>query len=166
MSENPFSSWFPEDIPLGAVALEEGKASPPIICDCCGRQTIRVSGFLSREDYACAVYFASWTEGHVAEDGLRIILSVGGWGGSDHPRVRIAILCWIEDESISMMALDPFDENGNPLRWNDDEPFFGPFVRRERALGHPDMPEIFHLAEHVVEDDQRVRAALYGYQKH
>jgi hypothetical protein len=156
MTTIPTLSWFPEDVPPGKFTLEEGAAHQSATCDCCGRRSISVVGFLSREEYACAVYFAQWTEGHIAENGI----SVGGWGGSDYPRIRIAIQCLVQDNSMGMMVLDPYDENGAPQKWNDDEPNLGPFVRREVALRHPDMPEIFRLGSHVINEDLRIYNAF------
>ncbi|MBJ6127709.1 hypothetical protein [Microvirga splendida] len=162
MNSHPISSWFPVEIPEGPVSIDPGENEQAILCDCCGRRTIRVNGFVDRQGWACAVYFAVWTEGHIQEQGLDVIISVGGWGEgmSHHPRHLIALRCRVTGGFPQFMILDPV-EHGIAKDWATEETkFLGTLVSREEALHHPDMKEVFRLAEHIIYNDQRINAAL------
>ncbi|MEZ0168855.1 hypothetical protein [Microvirga sp. TS319] len=121
-----------------------------------------MNGFIDRHNLVCAVYFAVWTEGHIETQGVDIVLSVGGWGEGmpDHPRHIIALRCRVSDGPPQFMVLDPI-EHGIADDWaNEETKFLGDLVRRENALRHPDMDEVFRLAEHVVHNDRRINMAL------
>jgi len=128
-------------------------------CACCGAQSRSVHGFVYNDDDAYAIYYAGWSDTH-PEKGVSIAIAVGEWseGSSPADRTSVGITAKSTPSAIEFSVL-----NGDESPWA-YTPLFGQMLDRDRALTHPRLKEIFHVAEHVVRDDERVRCFLNSNQ--
>lgn len=136
---------------MTVVTLELGDEHEPTTCSCCGNTTRTVHGFVYADGDAHAVYFATWTQGHV-EKGVVMAVGVGEWGEGASPgrRRSVGLECRLGADQVQFTLTDP-----EQSPWGRTE-FLGQMLSREAALKDPALPEIFHIAEHVVTDDARV----------
>ncbi len=54
------------------------------------------------------------------------------------------------------------DANESP--WH-DATFIGRMLNRDEALKHPWIEEVFHISDHILEDDPEVKTYFEGLQK-
>jgi hypothetical protein len=102
------------------------------------------------------VYYAGWTEGH--SRGVQCILGLGDWDDEESPEERrsFGIRCWVDGADIKFEVQDPAAS-----RYGENT-FLGRMLSRSDALADSEMLDVLHIAEHIVEDDPRVCAALEG----
>jgi len=69
---------------------EDGRSTGT--CECCGNQTISVSGFISDQNQSLAAYFVAYTNGQ-PEHGAEFTFVVGNWseGAMAHDRFVIVL---------------------------------------------------------------------------
>lgn len=115
-------------------------------CGCCGKVSHTVRGFVSNEAGAYGVYFAGFTERH--PEGT-LLISLGDWSESSTPADRQAVLLRVRGKEMQMMVGDPGD-----CPWDDVE-VLGRIVPREEALKHPRIKDYYHVADHVIAEDDR-----------
>lgn len=141
--------------PLSRITIELGDGQTAATCECCGRRAPSVVGFAYRDDDAYAVYYAGWTEGHESR-GVMAIIGIGDWSDDGTPEARrsFGLRMWEDDEGIKFTVLDPAES-----RYGENK-FLGSMLSRAAALADPEVSEIFHIAEHIAQDDDRVRNAL------
>jgi hypothetical protein len=139
---------------LGKIEIEPGDGGTSAICECCGRRAPSVVGFVYDDGAASAVYYAGWTEGH--RRGVSLIIGVGEWGDEATPADRrsFGLRCWAEGGDVNFEVQEPAAS-----RYGDNT-YLGAMLSRSAALADPEIGRIFHVAEHITEDDPRVRAAL------
>jgi hypothetical protein len=139
---------------LAKLEIELGNGDTYASCECCGRRAPSVVGFVHRDGDAFAVYYAGWTEGH--RRGVSLIVGIGEWDDDATPADRrsFGLRSWVEGDKVYFEVQEPAAS-----RYGDNT-YLGTMLSRSAALADPELPEVFHVAEHIVRDDPRVRAAL------
>jgi hypothetical protein len=127
------------------------------ICECCGEATIALTRYVSDDGGAHAVYFASFGEQHGKE--VKLVVSIGEWGDGSSPTARWAfpLVLWDDGDQFGVALTEP-----ETSPWK-DESFLGEMLSREKALEHPLIKEVFHLTDHIVEDDLEIRRFFGTY---
>ena len=122
-------------------------------CDCCGGTTSRLTRFVYQDDDAFAVYYALFSRLH-RDDGIVGIVSLGDWCEDDIPasRVAFAFRLWESEDNFSVTITD-----ANESEWADVE-ILGRKLTREEALGHPWIEDVFHITDHMTDEDPEIRA--------
>lgn len=140
---------------MSTLRLEIGEFATGAPCRCCGARSRTSHGFVYKDDDAYAVYYAGWSEGHLAR-GVTLAISVGEWSEGSTPadRVTIGMLATSRSSSIDFVIVNPTESP-----WG-STPLLGDMLGREQALAHPVLKDGLHVAEHVVRDDMRVRRFL------
>jgi hypothetical protein len=136
-------------IELGNVSVSE--------CECCGKRSHTMRGFVSDDGAAYAVYFAGYTEGH-REIMATLVVSLGAWCEGSTPDERECVVMKVRNHrgKIEMMVVGVAD-----CPW-DDLQILGRMLERREALESPTIADFFHVADHVIERDHRLRAYLIG----
>jgi hypothetical protein len=124
-------------------------------CKRCGGDYDRVYGTIWDDERRAGIYSADL---HQRDDDTRLLLAIGtmGWDAATEQwrRYGVTLEVWpTADEnrmSFRDVAMSPYAETDQ----------FGQRLDREEALASPLRDEFFHLADHVVRDDPRVRAHL------
>ncbi len=140
---------------MGRLTIEAGPTNAPFDCACCGKRSQSIHGFVSRDGDAHAVYFAGWSEGH-RDLGLTALVSIGDWGGDDaDPGTRrsVGLRIWAEDDRYNFEVID-----AGGTTWADKKDLLGAMLTRDQALALAEIGDYYHVAEHVLDDDERVRA--------
>jgi len=140
---------------LAKITLEFSDSDAIATCSCCGRKSPSVVGWVYRDGDAYAAYYAGWTEGHV-DGNVSLIIGIGPWDDAHTPADRrsFGLECWEADGEIRFGIAEPSESRYGDAR------VLGTMLSRDAALGDPDLPEVFHVAEHIAQDDPRVAAAL------
>jgi hypothetical protein len=76
---------------MNDLSIEQAGSTDLGPCSCCGHDTRRVWGYVSRGPLMEAAYFVEWTLGRVAEDGAHFDFVVGRWGDGASRADRSAI---------------------------------------------------------------------------
>jgi hypothetical protein len=142
-------------LPVGQISIELGDDSTYAICECCGAKAPSVVGFVCNDGDAFAVYFAGWTEGHPSRR-VSMVIGLGDWSdnATAEDRRSFGLRCWVEGDSLQFEVQEPVAS-----RYGDNE-FLGRMLSRMAALADAEIATVFHIAEHIAEDDPRVSAAL------
>jgi hypothetical protein len=114
-----------------------------------------VVGWVYQDGDAYAAYYAGWTEGHVGSN-LAIIIGIGPWDDlhTAADRRSFGLDCWEEAEEVRFSVIEPEQSRYGTSR------VLGAMMPRQAALADSELPEIFHVAEHIVREDPRVVTAL------
>lgn len=122
------------------------------ICECCNRETTKLTRFVYNEEGAFAIYYAAFSEGHL-DDGIVGVVSLGDWGEDGIPpsRVAFAFRLW-QDENNHNITIT----NANESPWHDSK-IIGRKLTREEALNHPWIEDVFHITDHMVVDDNEIK---------
>lgn len=131
--------------------LEAGESDRPTRCECCGRVSRTVHGFVYKDGDAYAIYYAGWSEGH-PERGVTMAVAVGEWDddSDNSDRVSVGLEARATESEIQFAVLEP---EQSPWAQTD---LLGAMCSRSAALAHPVLKEIFEIAEHVVSHDERI----------
>jgi len=123
-------------------------------CDNCSRQIKTVWGSAISDGNARAVYYADM--GHTDQPAV-LAISIGRWGegAGGHHREMFTVFVLPASRNYQMMLVD---RDANP--WRDSEGFLGRILDREEALASPLREEVFHIADHIVVGDPRVKNYL------
>src|SRR6266567_1274115 len=79
-----------EDLMQGWKIVPEGeRAFHP--CACCGGATLRVWGYLLRDEVMQTAFFVTWTKGQVRKHGAFFDLIIGKWGDGTSAEDRVAV---------------------------------------------------------------------------
>jgi hypothetical protein len=140
---------------VGRITIELGDGSTYATCECCGAKAPSVVGFVNSDDDTFAAYYAGWTEGH-RKVRVSLIIGVGRWDDDATPADRrsFGLRCWLEGDDIQFEV-----EDSTASRYGGNT-FLGAMLARSAALADPEIADVFHAAEHIAQDDPRVRAAL------
>ena len=119
-------------------------------CDCCGGTSTTLTRYVSEDDAAYAVYYASFSDLH--PDEVKVVVSLGVWwdGGTPSDRLAFPLVLWQDDENFGVTLVD---SAASP--WKDVE-LLGRMLDREEAVTHPKAKEVFHVTDHIVRDDPEV----------
>jgi len=139
--------------PRGELRLKLGPEDAPFACGHCGGNTRVARGGVRRGGRDRAVYLAAHTESHRP---IALAISLGRFGDGTGPndRVLFTLLARVEADSIELMAADP---DYCPF---DCAEVLGRQLGREKALAHPDIEEVYRIAEQVAKEDPRVAGWL------
>lgn len=137
--------------------LELNPTIKPFKCPHCGEESVTVWGFVSKNNLAFAVYYASLMTGH-AETSARLAISIGGWGEGADESVRR----WVFIEarptvgSYEMMVREPEESfyHGRKL--------LGTPLTRAQALESSLKDEFFAVADCIAFNDPAVKSYLLG----
>jgi hypothetical protein len=132
---------------MTVVRLEAEQSFKTSRCENCGGTTALIHGFIYGDEEPHGVYFVEWCEG--AHDGRAAFLTVSlGKYGTDAVAADERVAFCIE------MRCDGMRLSDEPCRNRPD--VLGRFVPRDEALQWPDISHLWHVADHVATDDQRV----------
>ncbi len=126
-------------------------------CDCCGGVTVSLTRFVFEDGDAHAIYYARFGEQHEPRV-VEAVVSVGEWGEGAGPWDRVAFplrLRAVETEyQVTVVNAAESPWQGVAL--------LGRMLDREEALAHERLAAVFHVADHMVVDDQAIREHLNG----
>lgn len=129
-------------------------------CDCCGGITTRLTRFVYKDGDAFAIYYAIFSDNHPDTE-IKVAIGMGEWGDEASPEDRRAFALAIRDGGTQYEVM-VVDANESP--WH-DATFIGQMLNREDALKHPWIEEVFHISDHILEDDPEVKAHFEGLWK-
>jgi len=137
------------------ISLELGTTHNPFACSCCGETSVNLSGFVYRGGDARAVYWAGMTSGHEKRV-IEVAVGIGEWGDGTSPddRIGFVLTLWAEGSQPNVTIVSP-DES----RWSTIA-LIGRILPRDEALRHPLIKEVFHITDHLLTDDPRIRTYL------
>jgi hypothetical protein len=137
------------------ITIELGEERELSHCECCGNVTRSVHGFLYKDNDAYAVYFASWTDNH-KERVVTIAIGLGEWGdnATEEDRFSVGLNAWSVAEQKNFAVIEPSDSPWGATK------FIGRMMSRDSVLASPEKEEFFHVAEHIVNDDPRIKLVL------
>lgn len=132
------------------IEIEEPEISS---CDCCGGSTTRLTRFVNQDGEAHAIYYAAFSNNH-PEKGLFGVVSLGEWWEDEIPDARVAFAfeMWMDDENFNVGIVDATES-----LWSDVD-IIGKKLDREEALAHHWLSEVFHITDHMTDDDPDIRA--------
>jgi hypothetical protein len=142
-------------------AIELNERIKTFDCPDCGKKSMTVWGFVSRNNAAHAVYYAGLMTGH-DQVSVRLTISIGGWGAENVDEQNVESRRWIfiearpTSDSYEMMVREP-DES-----YYFDRPLLGKPMARAAALASPSVGEFFAVADFVAFNDPAVKSYLTG----
>jgi hypothetical protein len=124
-------------------------------CECCGGVTTRATRFVSRDGDAYAVYYAAFSDNH-PDRVVSMVVSLGNWGDDAPPdqRTAFALLLRSGADNYEVTVVD-----GERSPWS-NATILGRFLSRTEALEHPFLKDVFHITDHVFEEDAVVKRFL------
>jgi hypothetical protein len=127
-------------------------------CARCGGNYRRVYGTIWDDERRAGVYSADLHQRH---DDARVVLAVGtmGWDATTEQwrRYGVTLEIWPTVDEIQMKLSEA---SQSPFANSDT---LGHILGRAEALASPLRDEFFHLADHIVREDARVRDQLNQY---
>ena len=135
------------------VEFEPPSESRP--CECCGGRTTRLTRFVYRDGDAYAVYYALFSDNH-PDRAVIATISVGEWGEDSTPDQRVAFALELR-ATDTQYQVAVIDAERSPWR---DADVIGRTLDRAEALRHPRLSEVFHITDHIVTEDEPIRAYL------
>ncbi len=144
-------------------AIELNEQLKRFDCPDCGKESITVWGWVSRDGGAHAAYYAGLMTGH-EQASARLTISIGGWGVENVDEQNVESRHWLFIEArpttdrYEMMVREPEES----LYF--DKPVLGKAMSRAAALASPDLDEFFAVADFVAFNDPAVRSYLSGLQ--
>jgi hypothetical protein len=132
------------------IEFEEPSTS---VCDCCGGETTRLTRFVGQDGEAFAVYYVAFSQAH-PEKRLVGIVSLGDWWEDEIPETRVAFAfeMWPDDSNYNVGIIDAAES-----LWADVK-IIGKKLSREEALQHEWLRDVFHVTDHMTDDDPEVKA--------
>jgi hypothetical protein len=121
-------------------------------CECCGRNSRTIWGFVYQGESASTAYFVHWTLGGIKKYGANFDLILGKWGEGTSAQERCAV-------SLEYRLL----ENGPAFMVINAKSC--PVVKselvcraltREEVVGQPISKEVFALADAILAQDSRI----------
>jgi len=129
-----------------SIEFEKPKLSE---CECCGKATTRLTRYVYNNGEAFAVYFVSFTKGHV-DKVAHSLIGMGEWGADGTPEMRTAFALNIRDDGGSW-GITLTDKEESP--WNHVD-LLGEIIDREEALSHSLLQDVYHITDHIVAEDK------------
>lgn len=142
-------------------ALELNERIKTFDCPDCGKKSLTVWGFVSKDNVAHAVYYAGLMTGH-EQSSVRMTVSVGGWGVAHSDEKNVAGRNWLfiearpTTDSYEMMVREPEES------FYFGKPVLGKAMSRAEALVSPLINEFFAVADFVAFNDPAVKSYLLG----
>ena len=123
-------------------------------CECCGGTTTRLTRFVYRDGDAFAVYYAMFSDQHPERE-VKLAVGLGEWGDDDaspEDRRAFALVMRSTDEAYQVMVVDADESPWRNAR------VIGRMLDRDEALAHPWIGDVFHITDHMVEDDPAIKS--------
>ncbi|RZL41137.1 MAG: hypothetical protein EOP00_25410 [Pedobacter sp.] len=120
------------------------------MCDCCGKEIVKLTRFVYKDHDAFAIYYAQFTKAH-EDKYVTGIVSIGDWGSDEEPKTRTAFpfRIWTNEDNYQVGLID---KEESP--WQSK--LLGKILNRDEALKHPWIKEVFHITDHIVAEDEPV----------
>ncbi len=120
------------------------------ICECCGKETLKLTRFVYEDDDAFAIYYIKFTKSHEEKIATGII-SIGDWGSDEEPKNRVSFpfKMWTKEDNYQIGLID---REESP--WKQD--ILGKILDRKEALKHPWLKDVFHITDHIGVEDKEV----------
>ncbi|MFO0984520.1 MAG: hypothetical protein U1E76_22810 [Planctomycetota bacterium] len=126
-------------------------------CPCCGGSTTSLTRFVYQDGHAHGVYYARFANHHPVRHVLATV-SLGAWGAGSTPSQRVAFALELRPGE-SQYQVGVVDAARSP--WSSAK-VIGRTLDRSEALEHPLLPEVFHITDHMVVEDEPLKAYLDG----
>jgi len=126
-------------------------------CECCGGVTTALTRYVYQDGDAHAVYYARFGDRHDPRV-IETVVSIGGWGQGTGPWDRVAFPLRLRALATEYQVT-VVDARESP--WQGVQ-LLGRMLDREEALAHERLPEVFHITDHMVVEDQPIRDHLNG----
>lgn len=125
-------------------------------CECCGARSTNLVRYVYRDNDWVGIYYATFSNS-AEHDWVSLFVALGDLRESSPPdqKAAFALRMWLDDQGFSITIVDPQD-----CPWKTE--YFGPVLRREEALGHPWLQEVFDLTDHIATCDQPIIEFLEG----
>jgi len=120
-------------------------------CECCGRTSRSLTGFVHDRERTVAGYFVHWTVGHLQDNGADIDIVLGEWSDGTSPADRYAISLLHREADGEPPALMVIDARA---KFQDGE-LAGHRLRREDVIGTPLAPQLFSIVDAIYLQDGR-----------
>jgi hypothetical protein len=142
-------------------SLELGPEVANIVCDHCGKTLKSVNGYLKKDDWAYAVYFATLQTGH---DGIEagLTVSIGKWW--DDSDSAVAERSWVYMRVWPSESGSGFEiriENPEVSR-HADLRSLGNRLSPDEARRSPLLNDFFAVADYAIDNDPAVLSYLSG----
>ncbi len=130
-------------------------------CPDCGRKSVTVWGWVSKDGAAHAVYYAGLMTGH-EQPSVRMTISVGGWGVDNSDEQDVQSRNWL------FMEARPTTDSYEVMVREPEESFYfgkqllGKAMSRAAVLASPDLNEFFAVVDFVAFNDPAVKSYLIG----
>jgi len=142
------------------LSLELGPEVANLKCDCCGEHIQSVNGYIKKDDWANAIYFASLQRHPAVEAGLTI--SIGKWWADDAAAIRerrwIYMRVWPSEEGSGFEIRIEEPEESRHIKVK----ILGKKTTRAKARLLPNLEEYFDVAHFVIDNDPAVLSYLEG----
>lgn len=121
-------------------------------CECCGNTTVRLTRFVYQDGDAYAVYYAQFTRQH-EDQRISGLVSLGAWGDGalEQDRLAFPFQIWTTESDFQVGLVNAEDSPWAHVT------FMGRLLDRDEALKHPWIGEVFHITDHMVTDDMKIR---------
>ena len=118
-------------------------------CDCCGKPTRSVRGFVHGPDQSA--YFVRWTPGGVAEHGAHFDIVIGGWGDGTTAadRSSVALEFRQTESGPAFMVVDAKKLGGGELALRP--------MPRSQVVGTATAASVFRIVDAVWLQDDRLQ---------
>jgi hypothetical protein len=138
---------------MGVISIEFAEpVEDPEPCPCCGGRTTRLTRFVYSDGIAHAVYYAQYSNNH-PHKWVSALISLGEWGEGSALTDRVAFAVRIRSTE-NEYQVSIVDAAESP--WS-DVTFLGRILDRQEALKHKWKAEMFHITDHMVEEDSDIR---------
>ena len=133
--------------------FESPKYSEP--CERCGAITTTLTRFVYKDGDAWAIYYAKFCNKH-PDQRVAALVSIGEWteGSAPADRTAFAIELSADTDQYKVRVTDAAESP-----WK-NATFIGRILDREEALRHPLIDDVFHITDHMVEEDQPLKRYL------
>ena len=134
-----------DDVPVIEIEPGDLKQKP---CPDCGAPSGVITGFAYADDDANSIYFVGWCEGDHGPRTAFLTIASGEWGEEATADDRICV-CVEWREAGMRLSEKAVMERPELL---------GRFVPRDEAMALGGVDALWHLADHIMIDDPKVRA--------
>jgi hypothetical protein len=142
-------------------SLELGSEVANLTCGCCGKPFKSVCGFITKDDWAYSVYFATLQTGH-DQPAVGLTVSIGKWWDDSDEAVQ-------QREWVYMHVRPSEKADGFEVRLEEpassrhaNSKMLGRGLEPEEARAHPLLDEFFAVSDFVIDNDPAVFSYLSG----
>lgn len=126
-------------------------------CECCGGVTTALTRFVLQDGDAFAVVYLRFSDNH-QDRVVEAAISAGKWWDGTGPADRTAFALKLRSGAENY-EVTVCDAATSP--WRDVE-LIGDMLDREEALTHPLIDDVFHITDHLFDEDAALKAYLDG----